>query len=1145
MRLVRLIVREAPGLDGGLVLDGLDNGITLIWGPNAAGKTTAARILWGTLWPDHGRLGGVRAEARWQDGEANLTARVFASQVTWDPELPPLPGPGSAPLYLLGLPSLLEATAADDAFAARIAVELAGGYDLDAAMASLAVPTRHRGDLHARFRKAHQRLKELERRHQTLAANEAQLPELERRRGEARRAQSLITVARQAVELAKLREKLAKIEAQLEAMPAGLDRLSGDEINQLHVLETRRDEAIREVETIEDDLAQAQEEAADLAFGTQPPSAEELALWRAGAQALEEAGRRRTSLEEKLTAARTQKRESAAGLFTQPPDGSVAFPAERMAQLRQIAGERERAHARVAAIETEVNLWELRIEDLPEVPAPHALARGIAALRSWLRAPRDQVRHTRSAWALFGFGLAAAVAGSAVAGVWWSLPGALLAAAAVGWIAATRSRSGAAARLDELQDEIAALGLAPDTWTVTAVQERLAAAEDRALAWKYNDILRHKAAEAHASLDAARADLERAERLVQETATALGFDSELPALPLLEAAHRLEGWLEAHERVSELTALITQTDETIHVQLHTLADRLTPLGITPPASAPEAPAVIAALDKRVGRYTNAVRRCNDLARQREAAQKRRAQVDEELAALWRTTGLEPGQTAELARRLDRLPEYQRLRKAKETAQRDARKLEQQIEDAHGWDELSLERANFTAAEATQRLEQLTAEAKRLEPLVEQITSITRDLDEARNGSALEEARASLAEAKEAIDARRREAIEAELTRLILETARDRVQASRAPRVLRRAQAWFDQFTHHAFALEIDTASGTLRAIDLSSEETRALDELSDGTRIHLLLAARLAAIEEAEGTRAPLPLCLDEALSTTDAGRFHQVASALAELARNGRQILYFTADRGEIELWKELVKHRGDPPPTVIELPTAGNEPDAHVPEIPLPAVPEVPRPDGTDVVAYAKLLGARTPSGFDPAVSWHLVFLLPDHLDDVHTCLVTGLHRTGQLLHALDAGLSVVPQRIAALARARARVLEAVLDGWRIGRGRPLRWEDVENSGAISGTYTAAVRKLAEDHADEPEVFLERVRALKGFRRAKAAQLERALGEAGVLDEAEPVPDDEIVTRAAAAAHADWEAAGLRPASALAWARWVLELIDRPDHG
>src|SRR5690606_31106452 len=83
--------------------------------------------------------------------------------------------------------------------------------------------------------------------------------------------------------------------------------------------------------------------------------------------------------------------------------------------------------------------------------------------------------------------------------------------------------------------------------------------------------------------------------------------------------------------------------------------------------------------------------------------------------------------------------------------------------------------------------------------------------------------------------------------------------------LARAEEWFARFTHHRFELVVQGGSTLeLRARDVRMGETRALEALSTATRVQLLLAVRLAFLEEAERGRETLPLFLDEVLATSD-----------------------------------------------------------------------------------------------------------------------------------------------------------------------------------------------------------------------------------------------------------------------------------------
>ena len=119
-----------------------------------------------------------------------------------------------------------------------------------------------------------------------------------------------------------------------------------------------------------------------------------------------------------------------------------------------------------------------------------------------------------------------------------------------------------------------------------------------------------------------------------------------------------------------------------------------------------------------------------------------------------------------------------------------------------------------------------------------------------------------------------------------------IEQTQLPRVFERARNHFSEFTHHNYELRLskEAMSPRLFAVDLSSGEGRELDELSDGTRAQLLLAARITFAEEVEHGQV-LPLFLDEALDQSDPARFVAIVRGLGRVAEDqGRQIFYLTS---------------------------------------------------------------------------------------------------------------------------------------------------------------------------------------------------------------------------------------------------------------
>jgi uncharacterized protein YhaN len=129
----------------------------------------------------------------------------------------------------------------------------------------------------------------------------------------------------------------------------------------------------------------------------------------------------------------------------------------------------------------------------------------------------------------------------------------------------------------------------------------------------------------------------------------------------------------------------------------------------------------------------------------------------------------------------------------------------------------------------------------------------------------------------------------EWSRQTFEGIRARYERVCQPGVLASASRYLSRLTSGKYrtlwtplrrrALQVDDAAGT----------TWRLEQLSGSTRELLLLAIRLAVIEDFHRKGVALPLLLDDVLLTLDPPRAAVAANELIEFANRGHQVLFFT----------------------------------------------------------------------------------------------------------------------------------------------------------------------------------------------------------------------------------------------------------------
>lgn len=350
-----------------------------------------------------------------------------------------------------------------------------------------------------------------------------------------------------------------------------------------------------------------------------------------------------------------------------------------------------------------------------------------------------------------------------------------------------------------------------------------------------------------------------------------------------------------------------------------------------------------------------------------------------------------------------------------------------------------------------------------------------------------------------------------------------------PALLARAEGMFAEVTQHRYQLLLASDNDVFAVYDHERGRKLSPEELSDGTRVQLLLTLRLANVEQEEArTGLRLPLVLDEVLANSDDERAAALMEAVLTLAGD-RQVWVLTAQHDEVDKWQSALARSGAVAGRVVELHPARV---LRTTSAPVPAAP-VALPPEARLADVAAALAVPQPALDVPAAGAHVgaVLLLcggdcQEAADVLQQLVALGLHTAGALLQVCERNPAVArtwlrdvvtPEAFAATVRG----LDVARKYIAQGRGKPLDYAFIQK---VCDVHADAVWEVAEAVGRNAALCLERLqnKAIKRFGPARIAALHKACVEAGYLDTA-PKLDRAAVREALAVALAEPLAAGV----------------------
>jgi len=1124
MKLKRLSLRRMPGFeDQGFDLEDLSDGLNLIVGPNASGKTTACRAIRGLVWPE--TLSGsapVSLVGYWQENESNIRIELEGDrrlcQTDGQPsEPPPVPGSHLAECFTITVGTLIQATEQDTRLASSVLREMAGGYDLEAVIQQFALSRRHgQSDLKARS-EALQQVRRIQQEQQSLQEEESELGDLEMEMAESRQAQARLARLADVRALLDARSLIAEANRSLEDFPTGMDHLSGGEETALEQLQADLRAEVDRREQAERDAEESQREKEGTALPAEGIAQSLLREQQTRLEGLRDTEQRIDRISGEIIQAQSQVTQSLSRLG----EGSDAAKLD-MIDLTDLnfaeALHREAEQLRTRWTAIEERLAALGAEQPPEETT--TLADAIGVLRQWFEATsgaratlkRDRVVAWVFAATLFVTGVAMSVLVS---------PWALL-AAAVGVVGALvlwalrvpvsqNGRQACEQRYQRLDVP------APERWDVVTVGKHLNQLEQRLARARSLEQLQSERRTRQAELDQLKPQSEDSDLRWRSLAERLGVSLPISDLALVVLAQDLLRYRQAKDTLlglqEQLDHLRTQRDE----QLAAVNENLAQFGEEPTDEYGIARVRTDAIAQRAERFRSADAQLNTARREISSIQERIDGLSSRKRCFFENLGLPEDDELGLRERLRRLPEY--------------RELQSKLTTLHGRETAALDRLSDAPELQQLNRAQVDAEASRLQGLadrhqglVDRVAAIRARVDQARRQSRLQDALAELDQATNKLSQSREEATLRAAGAFLLGLVKEEQHAEHQPAVLRQARQWLSAFTRGRYDLRMgsgDDEGTAFRAYDNTQQRGLELEELSGGTRMQLLLAVRLAFAANSE-RGVQLPFVLDEALSGTDPTRFRAIVECLTALIGEGRQVFYLTCQPGDAEAWRQVTEEQGFRGAKFFDLARVRNlqQPAGALLTASAAASEDVPAPAGRTLSEYSSSLGIPV---FDPAsgaAGLHVAYLLddPEHL---HGLLRAGIQTYGQLRSLLEHGHAdaYLPSESARRMAARAVVVQAVCDCWKVGRGRPVNREALSAAG-VTDAFLDRVTDLARELDWDASRLVEALdvredERAKGFRTNALESIVEGLTAEGYLDPREPLTPADALAHVLSAAN------------------------------
>lgn len=1125
-------LRRMPGFPtGGFHLRDLSPGVNIVYGPNGSGKTTLCRALGKVLRPED-----PPHRERCIFAILHVDARSWSIEVDHDwvrcqvdgveTERPAWVPPEMQAGYVLGLHDLIGAEDGGE-LAARIVRESAGGFDLKRIREQLNFRDKPRGKsgLNRDLDHAMAKVSEAMAAQEDLWLQARGLEELRGAREEAGQARLQLERIDKALAREKAGTDLAAARERLNLFPAGIAALRGSEEARL----TQLDETLEELKgRLREETARRDEAKAVLDASPLPEAGVELRVvgeLRRLCDDFRELGRQVTAREQELVHARNRLESAESRLGPEANGDNIAvLDAPEIDALLDFVRRAEDHRRRREALE-QFRAW-LAVETEPPGELA-ALQSGLKLLHLWqaVKVGREAFERRRKVL------LAAAVLVGILSGglawfvhaSWWLLM--LGGAALLGWALAPGKEN---QQMKQIQRDFSALPLeALSEWTDQAVANRLwkmqnqwgrsAVASENQQRWEGMQGEMEQLRQHGAELDRERTQWNHR----------LGLAEKWLGVETWQLACRLREFQEAADQFHATEATLAEARRQYSLRKESIQRILQSYQLSAADSPEQAAAAIEELARLREDHAAAVATVVGAERILPGIQNEIDKINREATALFSEAGLAEGDRATLRQWLHQKEEY-------DAAAEEVRKAYVAFQLADNAAEELADLGGLSREELHTRREQTQAMAAQWDRHNRRIIEIETNTQNAKERTDVESALADQQRYLDQLRRQRDEDTESLVGNVLLNHLMQLERGGERSHFYRAAADLFTQITHGRYQLRIDEGDPpAFRGYDTERRVGLELDQLSSATRLQLLLAARMAFVEQHEA-QWKLPLIFDETLANSDERRAEAIIEAAIRLCHEGRQIFYLTAQHDEVLKWQSLLRRHGEVPSRLINLAEIrGLRESERVPpwELPAPtATDQVLAPEDDDWLRYGRKLNVPSLNCHESIGAVHLWYLIDD-VQTLYRLLRQDVSRWGQLETLVEIGQvdwlakdSPIMVKISAA----AEILQCALDCWQVGRGRPVNRDVLIRSQCVSDTFLDRVSELAESCHGNAQQLLQALEngIVRGFLSKKRHELAEFLKSEGYLDESAMMTPAQILEHVRATAFHHLEQDRIDPA-------------------